>query len=250
VAPDSSSVTFYVDDAAATGGSLSLAIVPVMTDQLPGLGTQVPADTTQPFSVDIDKPGASSLAVTAPPTGGTGGTGGTGPGAGAPSQTPRSGSTAPAAGSGAGSSAAVGVPAGADAGAASAALAGALPAASGTTSAAGAGTAPLVASTTPAPEAGTTTARPAAAVAPLTDQRARNTALALLAVIGMGVIAMSSGQLQARAPRLLGGAARIAGARGVPAAAASTAGTTPAAGPVRGIGRFARARDRAARPLI
>src|SRR3954471_21408718 len=77
VSSDGATVTFLVDGGAeTTPGELSLAIVPYMTHDAPaGVGTELPADSTMPFSVDIAKPDVSSLTVTSLPTT-TGNTGG------------------------------------------------------------------------------------------------------------------------------------------------------------------------------
>src|SRR5437588_723743 len=55
--------------AETTPGQLSLAIVPYMTHDAPGgVGTELPVDSTTPFSVDVAKPDVSSLTVTSAPT--------------------------------------------------------------------------------------------------------------------------------------------------------------------------------------
>jgi hypothetical protein len=224
---DSTTLTFLADSSIeAVPGQLSLAIVPVTTDNIPGVGTPAPADTTQPFSLDINKPDASSLTVTGtsalpapagapkPATGGT---------------TAGSGSTAGAGSAAGGSSAGVSLP-------------GAMTTDSSSTSS-DAGTSPVVApSQAPA-------AAPAAATVPSTSNRAHNAALAMLLLIGIGLVAMSSGQMQ-RAPRLLGGAGRHAAMT----TAATAATTAAAAVPMglygnRGLGRFNKPRTEPARPL-
>src|SRR3954469_3423862 len=70
VSSDGATVTFLVDGGAeTTPGELSLAILPYMTHDAPaGVGTELPADSTMPFSVDIAKPDVSSLTVTSLPT--------------------------------------------------------------------------------------------------------------------------------------------------------------------------------------
>src|SRR3954453_11465771 len=70
VSSDGATVTFLVDGSTETvPGELSLAIVPHMTHDAPaGVGTELPGDATQPFSVDIAKPDVSSLTVTSLPT--------------------------------------------------------------------------------------------------------------------------------------------------------------------------------------
>src|SRR3954465_1572805 len=79
VSSDGATVTFLVDGGAeTTPGELSLAILPYMTHDAPaGVGTQLPVDATQPFSVDIAKPDVSSLTVTSLPTVPTDTSGGT-----------------------------------------------------------------------------------------------------------------------------------------------------------------------------
>jgi hypothetical protein len=222
---DQTTLTFLADSSIeAVPGQLSLAIVPVVTDNIPGVGTPAPADTTQPFSLDIAKPDTTSLTVTgtsalppppAPPKAGTPGTTATGTGA--------------AAGTGAGP------------GAGNVNLPGSLT--SDTSSAASdAGTSPVVAPTNQAPAAA-----PAAATSS-TNNRAHNAALAMLLLIGIGLVGMSSGQMQ-RAPRLLGGAGRHAAmATGAATAAAAAAAPATLYGN-RGLGRFNKPRTEPARPL-
>jgi hypothetical protein len=219
---DQKTMTFFADSSIETlPGQLSLAIVPVVTDEIPGAGTPAPADTTQPFSLDIDKPDAASLTVTSsaalPP----------------PPPVPHQGGTT--AGSTAGnSSAATGS---ASSGSSSVNLPGSLTSNS-TSATTDAGTSPVV-----APQNGTPAAAPAAATAPAKNDRAHNAALAMLLLIGLGIVAMSSGQMQ-RAPRLLGGAGRHAAAAPVPVVPMMM---TPYGN--RGLGRFAKQRTEPARPL-
>jgi hypothetical protein len=220
---DQTTLTFLVDSSQETiPGSLSLAILPVLTNEIPGVGTPAPADTTQPFSLDVDKPDTSSLTVTstapappAPTIHQSGGTGSTATGKG-------STGSAPAASSG---------------GSSSVSLPSSLTGSSSTST--DSGSSPVVAPQNAAPAAA-----PVAATAPANSNRAHNAALAMLLLIGIGLAAMSNGQLQ-RAPRLLGGAGRHAAAAGaVPAPALPT---TPIGN--RGLGRFAKPRTEPARPL-
>ena len=222
---DQSTLTFLADASIETvPGQLSLAIVPVVTDEIPGVGTPAPVDTTQPFSLDINKPDASSLTVTsttslpAPP---------------APPKPATTGTTAGTGSSTAGS--------GASGASSNVTLPGSVTSdSSGTTDA---GTSPVVAPTNQAPAAA-----PAAATTP-TSNRAHNAALAMLLLIGIGLAGMSSGQLQ-RAPKLLGGAGRHAAMATAGAAAATAAAAVPMSlYGSRGLGRFNKPRTEPARPL-
>jgi hypothetical protein len=232
---DQTTLTFLIDSSLeTTPGQLSLAIVPVVTDEIPGAGTPAPADTTQPYSLDIAKPDATSLTVTGtaplpppPPVPHAGGAakGATG------AATSSTGSTASSAGS-------VTLP----------------PSLTGTTGTTGAstdaGASPVIAPSTTVPGVA-----PAAATSS-TNNRAHNAALAMLLLIGLGIVAMSGGQMQ-RSPRLLGGAGRHAARAGdLAVATAGTAAAAPAAAAMpmtpygnRGLGRFAKPRTEPARPL-
>jgi hypothetical protein len=221
---DQTTLTFLADSSIeAVPGQLSLAIVPVVTDEIPGVGTPAPADTTQPFSLDLAKPDAGSLTITSttalppPPAPVTGRTTGAAQGTGS------------AAGSGATSG-----------GTSSVNLPGSLTGDS--SSAADAGSSPVVAPQNPTPAAA-----PAAVTTPAKSDRAHNAALAMLLLIGIGLAGMSSGQLQ-RAPRLLGGAGRHA-AMATTAATTAVAAVPMTAYGTRGLGRFAKPRTEAARPL-
>jgi hypothetical protein len=251
---DGKTLTFLVDSSAdTTPGQLSLAIVPIQTATAPD-GTPVPADTTQPFSLDIAKPDALSLLITSVPPvvsppqpaggGGSGTTGNTG------------GSTGT--GTSTGSSGSAGVPAPPM-----------LTGAGGPTTATDPGTAPVVAGTgAPA----TTPVSQTTAAAPTKSTTAHDAALGLLILLGMGILATGNGAVQ-RAPRLLGGAGRHAARDGeatLATAGAGVAPTTPAVPPptpgavlvggqwmvpaslmgVRGLGRFASARTAPPRPLV
>jgi hypothetical protein len=221
---DQTTLTFLVDsNLESTPGSLSLAILPVLTNEIPGVGTPAPVDTTQPFSLDLAKPDTNSLTVTGsapvpppPPvhTGATTGAAAAGKGA--------------TSGSGAASST----------GSSGMSLPSSLTGTSSTSS--DAGSSPVVA---PQGTASSPATAPAAAMSPTKSDRAHNAALAMLLLIGIGVIAMGNGQLQ-RAPRLLGGAGRHAAAR-VPA---TTAAITAMPYGTRGLGRVAKGRTEPARP--
>jgi len=228
VSSDGATVTFFVDGAGQSiPGQLSLAIVPVMTDAAPGVGTQLPADTTQPFSMDIDKPDVSSMTITsgapvsAPP-----------PPAGAvnPPPNPATAGATGSTGSTAGSSAQV----------------------PPTLTAPGAGTAAVTPSDTApqlAPPAnGTSALQNAAAGTPKLNNKAHNAALALLVLVAMAVLGTSTSTMQ-RAPRLLGGAGKHAVRAGATAAAVAAEVPMTLLG-VRGLGRFAKARTTPARPLM
>ncbi|HET7530241.1 MAG TPA: hypothetical protein VFJ98_04700 [Mycobacteriales bacterium] len=222
---DGQTVTFLVDDGGQeTPGVLSLAIVPVLTNAAPAVGTPLPVDTTNPFAIDFAKPEATSLAVTAPfgppPDPGTD-TDSTDDGAGTGGSTSGGGSgTDPGAGQ-----PVPNVPLGN------------LPGADVQSPA----DPPVVAPQSPV---GTGVGAPVAAAAPAKDT-AHNVALALLLLLGLLVVGTSSGQLQ-RSPRLLGGAARHADQAGAAAAAVPVG----AYGAPRGLGRFSKPRNGPPRPLI
>jgi hypothetical protein len=245
VSADGKTLTFLVDDGGQrTPGQLSLAIIPVLTDEAPGVGTEVPTDATQPYSLDIAKPDPSSLLVTlSAPLPTSGGSPSTVGGA-----TTTSGGTG-GGGSTSGTTSGIGTP--------SLTGSGGLPA--GQTGSGVSDAPPVVAPSTPA---GTESA-PVAVATPRSDNTAHNAALALLILMAMAIAATGNGQLQ-RAPRLLGGGARHAAARGAVAGAAAVgvAGAAAAAGspdvplvPMspygsRGLGRFAKVRTEPPRPLL
>ena len=232
ISADGATATFLLDGGAETiPGQLSLAILPYMTHDAPGgVGTELPTDSTQPFSVDIAKPDVSSLTVTSTPTlmsppSGTGAgttTGGTSTSTG----------TSTAGG-------AVPTPQLPDSGTPPVGATGTTP---------DAGTAPQVAPPTgTAPSALT----PTAAGGSAQNTTAHNVALALLVLLATFVLGSGTTTMQ-RAPRLLGGAGKHAArTAGTAAAAAAAAPAVPVAllG-VRGLGRFAKARTEAPRPLV
>ena len=223
---DQTTLTFFADASSeAVPGQLSLAILPVVTDEIPGAGTPAPADTTQPFSLDLAKPDTTSMTVTStaalPP----------------PPPVPHKGgaTTASASGAAAGAS-------GSGSGPANVSLPGSVTSNASTST--DTGSSPVVAPQNAAPAT-----TPAAATAPAKSDRAHNAALAMLLLIGLGAVAMGSGQMQ-RAPRLLGGSGRhaaLAGAAGAAAAAAPVVPMTPYG--ARGLGRFNKPRTEPARPL-
>lgn len=225
---DQTTLTFFADASMeSVPGQLSLAILPVVTDEIPGAGTPAPADTTQPFSLDIAKPDTTSLTVT--------------------SSAPLPAAPVPHhPGTTTGNTAGNGATAGAAAGSSSASSSVNLPGSvtSDSSTSTDAGSSPVVAPQNTAPATA-----PAAATAPAKSDRAHNAALAMLLLIGLGLVAMSSGQMQ-RAPRLLGGSGRhaaLAGAAGAAAAAAPVVPMTPYG--ARGLGRFNKPRTEPARPL-
>ena len=229
VSADGATVTFFVDGSTeTTPGQLSLAIVPHMTHDAPaGVGTELPVDATQPFSADIAKPDVSSLTVTSLPVTPMGGGGGTLPPATTDPATSTSGGTASSTG---GTSTGGQVPPTLTTG----------PAAQTATVDAPPQVAP------PAAPAATGAVAPAAAAVPRVDNTAHNVALALLVLVAMAVISSGTQTMQ-RAPRLLGGAARHA-AGAATAAPVAVAMAAPVA--VRGLGRFAKERTTAPRPLV
>ena len=222
---DQTTLTFLADsNLETTPGSLSLAILPVLTDEIPGVGTPAPADTTQPFSLDLAKPDTSSLTITSsaplPPAPKTPTTGTTGK--------PAAGITSTASSGGAPS---VSLPG---------------PMTGSTATSGDTASSPVVAPTNSTPAT-----TPVAASAPAKNDRAHNAALAMLLLIGIGMVLMSNGQMP-RTPRLLGGSGRhaaLAGTAGAAATAATAAPVMMTPYGTRGLGRFAKARTEPARPL-
>jgi hypothetical protein len=253
---DGKTLTFLVDSGLETvPGQLNLAILPVQTTGAPGVGTDLPVDATQPFSLDIAKPDATSLMVTSlppVPSGGGNGLGGSSAGAGATGSGGGTGTTG-STGTGAGTGSFTG---------------GTVPptvnvAGGGqTTTTADSGATPVVAPTNGAP----TTATTAANVTPTKSNTAHNVALALLVLLGLAVVATNTVQVPRTPRRLGGGGGRHAAAYPADAALAGAgAGVAAgAAGPVvpaaampfmspfgnRGLGRFAKPRTTPPRPLV
>lgn len=234
VSSDGATVTFLLDGSAeTTPGELSLAIVPYMTHDAPGgVGTELPVDSTTPFSIDVAKPDVSSLTVTSVPTASDLG-GATGGAAQPPTVSNPGTSGAP---SSAGATGGTQVPPNLTAGPPPA------------TSTVVDNTAPQVASSATPQQPGAIA--PAAAGLPKVDNTAHNAALALLVLVAMAVVASGTTSMQ-RSPRLLGGAGRHAGVATAGAAAAAAAPIAMAM-PVapRGLGRFSRERVAPPRPLV
>lgn len=230
---DGATETFLVDGSAeTTPGELSLAILPVMTHNAPDpVGTELPADSTAPFSIDVAKPDVSSLTVTsAPSTTDLGGTSGAGTLPQPASNPATSGGTTSTGGSSAGTQVPPTLTAGPPA------------------ETAAVDAAPQVAS--PAAPTGSGAIAPAAAGTPKVDNTAHNAALALLVLVAMAIVASGTTSMQ-RSPKLLGGAGRHgAGAAAAAATAAPVAMAMAMPLGVRGLGRFAKQRVSAPRPLV
>jgi len=237
ISSDGATATFLVDGSAdAAPGKLSLAILPYMTHDAPGgVGTELPVDSTTPFSVDVTKPDVSSLTVTSLPTVPTPkGGGGNRGGAAQQPTTPQSTGTGTSTSTGTGTSTTPTV---------------SVPNTSQVNASTDAGTTPQVAS--PSTTTAQTPMQPAAAgTTPASgSSTAHNAALALLVLVAMLVVASSTPTMQ-RTPRLLGGAGRhAAGAAAATAAAAAPAVPMTLLG-VRGLGRFAKPRNDVPRPLV
>jgi hypothetical protein len=239
ISSDGTTATFLVDGGADTApGQLSLAILPYMTHDAPGgVGTELPVDSTVPFSVDISKPDVDSLTVTSLPTvpvskGNGGGSHGGGTQQSTSSQSSGAGSST-SSGTGSPSTPTVTVPD--------------TNQVNGSTDT---GTTPQIAPPTNATTQ--TPMQPAAAGATPAggSTTAHNAALALLVLVAMLVVASSTPTMQ-RAPRLLGGTARhAAAATGATAAAAAAPAVPMTLLGVRGLGRFAKPRNDVPRPLV
>ncbi|MDQ1685041.1 MAG: hypothetical protein QOC82_1778, partial [Frankiaceae bacterium] len=234
---DGKTMTFLLDGAAAqTPGTLSLAIVPVQTSAIYTAGTDAGTDTTPPYYVDFDKPGATSMqldssSASPPPPAYTPPPASSGSGAG----TTSGGATTPTVTS-------VTVPSGV-----------------GTvTTDTSSGQAPVVATQQPAQNY----AAPAAATAPAgPSENRRDLLLVLLILVLFGILYTQNASGGARVPRVLAGpraaqppaypvdpgaAAGVAAGAAVPAA--MVAAMMPLM-PARGLGRFAKPRSGPARPL-
>lgn len=222
---DGKSVTFLVDQnaMASTPGQLSLAILPVQTDQLPVAGTDTGYDTTQPYSLDIAKPDTSSLVIS--------GGGSTQLPAGAPTPAGPPANPAPAPG---GSSAGSSLPASGSVAMPVSGSTGTAPSSTDT------GAAPVVAPQTPA----STNAIAPAAAKTSTNTTAHDAAIALLVLLA--ILVVGGGNATMRPSRHLGAH------RGVPAQTPQTPAMAMAALPMfapRGLGRFAKPRSAPPRPL-
>lgn len=231
ISSDGTTATFLLDGGAdVTPGQLSLAIVPYMTNNAPDpVGTELPVDATPPFSVDIAKPDVSSLTVTSLPFVPSPNGGGTAGGSSQPATNPQS--SGQTSGGQPGGSAPLTPPVD-------------VPGSTQASTPSDTGASPQVAppsGTVPAPAA-----QQAAAGGPApTNTTAHNMALALLVLVAMVVVG-SSTTSTTRQPRLLGGAGRNAAAAAPAAAAAVVAAPLG----VRGLGRFAKERSSAPRPLV
>jgi len=236
ISSDGKTMTFLIDGAAAqapgapgTPVSISLAIVPIQTSAIYTAGTDAGTDVTPPYFVDFDKPSATSLQIdtssvvtppatyTPPPSsGGSTGGGGT--------------VTGGATGSG------VVIP--------SVPVSGTGTISSDTTS----GQAPVVAG-----QQTQSYAAPVAATTPTgLSQNRRDLLLVLLILVLFGILYTQNMTGAARAPRVLAGprtAAPVAVGAEAAASAAMAAAMAPLM-PARGLGRFAKPRSGAARPLI
>ena len=240
---DGKTLTFLLDDHGQTApGQLNVALVPGTTKDAPGVGTELPAESTQPYSLDIDKPSATALMVTSSASTTPTSTGPAGTGTGTATTSSTTGGTGGAGASGGGG---ISVPADLGGGETT------------TQSSADTGAPPVVA---PSDTSAAPASAPVAAATPAKNDRAHNAALAMLVLIGLGIAAMSNGQLQ-RSPRLLGGgrhAARNPALVGAGAAAVTAAPGQPepamaammAPYGVRGLGRFTKPRSTPPRPLI
>lgn len=224
---DQSTMTFQVDGSAdLSDGVLSLAIVPQHSTAVPYVGTDpgTGTDLTAPFAVDFDKPGSNSFQSDTPTSSDTSGSSGSStPPPPTTSDTGDGGTTVPPVSSG-----------------------GSISVPPATTTDAGVGQTPVVAGQQPTTTGNGATA-PAAAIAPAkTDNSKHDLLLVLLILLLFGILYTQNASQ--RAPRRVGtGAALAAGAAGT---AATLPVPYPAGVETRGLGRFAKPRSAAARPLI
>jgi len=220
---DSKTMTFNLDGGAeTTDGVLSVAIVAEHTTQMPYVGTDpgTGTDLTSPLAIDFDKPNASAFTS-------DGGSSSSSSDAPAPAPVPAgdtSGSTGSVPAAPPTSGGDVSVPA---------------------TTADAPGQSPVVAGQPTGTVAGGTA--PAAAVGPAkADDNKRNLLLVMLILLLFGILYTQNAA--PRVPRQIGPRSRTAGGE---AAAAAVAMPYPAGyGAPRGLGRFAKQRTEAARPLI
>lgn len=231
---DGKTMTFLVDGSAdVSDGVLSLAVVPLHTTEIPQAGTDpgTGTDLTPPFVMDFDKPGANSF-VSDDSSSSSSGSDSSAP------PPPAAGPDVPSGGSGGGTT----VPA---APATSSSGGGDLNLPPATADAPGAS--PVVAGAQPPSAVGGQLA-PQAAVAPAKPRGSdykRNLLWLLLIALAFFVL-YTQNQTQ-RAPRVLAGPrTREQGG----AAAAALPMPYPASAAPRGLGRFAKPREGAARPLI
>jgi hypothetical protein len=223
---DQSTMTFQVDGSAdLTDGVLSLAIVPQHSTAIPYVGTDpgTGTDLTAPFVVDFDKPGPNSFQSDAPSSSDSSDS----PSSSTPPPPPATGNTGST-----GSSGATVPPATSTGGAIN------VPPATTTDP----GTTPVVAGQQPASTGGGGTA-PVAAVAPAAKDNKHDLLLMLLVLLLFAILFTQNASQ--RAPRRLVGAVAPAADGTTPLPVAY-----PAGGDARGLGRFAKPRSGAARPLI
>lgn len=220
ISADSKSMTFNLDGSVeTTDGVLSVAIVVEHTTQAPYVGTDpgTGTDLTSPLVVDFDKPSATAFA----PDGGSSSSSSDVP---APAPVPAGDSSST------GSVPAAPPSSGGDV---------SIPATTGEAP----GQSPVVAGQPTNTNPGATV--PAAAIGPVkTDDNKRNLLLVMLVLLLFGILYTQNAS--ARVPRAIG-------PRGRSAAAGATAVAMPLAvgyGAPRGLGRFAKQRTEAARPLI
>jgi len=223
---DQSTMTFQVDGSAdITDGVLSLAIVPQHSTAIPYLGTDpgTNTDLTPPFVVNFDKPGSNSFQSDAPSSSDSSGSSSgssTPPPPTSTGDTGAGGATVPPTTSGGGN---ITVP----------------PA---TTTDPSTGQTPVVAGQQPTSAGGATA--PVAAVAPAAKDNKHDLLLVMLVLLLFAIL--YSQNASQRAPRRLVGVAAPA----ADGAVAALPVPYPAGAETRGLGRFAKPRNGAARPLI
>ena len=226
---DQSTMTFQVDGSAdVSPGVLSLAIVPEHTTSLPVVNTDpgTNTDLTPPFAIDFDKPNSNSFVSDDT---GSSSSSSSDSSAGSSSAPPPSntGST--------GTSTTPSFPAPPSSGDVS------VPASTSTD----AGTTPVVA---PQQQTNTGATTPAAATAPAKTDNSRHDLLLVLLILLLFAILYTQ-NMQQRAPRRVAATA-TPGQPATDAAAATLPVAYPAGYAPRGLGRFAKPRAEAARPLI
>jgi hypothetical protein len=228
---DGTTLTFNVDGGAdVSDGVLSLAILPLHTQQLPppiGTDPGTGTDLTPPFVVDFDKPSAAAFT---PDESSSSSDGGSGDGSTVtPTDTGSTGSTA--------------VP-----GAPSVPTSGNVNVPPMTTDA---GQSPVVAGQPAGAGTGTGATTPAAAITPTgaIDQNKRDLLLVLLILLLFGIL-YTQNAMQ-RTPRaLVGPRANTPDGDAAGAAAAMAVPYPVGYGAPRGLGRFAKPRSGSARPLL
>lgn len=234
---DGKTMTFFIDGSAdITPGTLSLAILPDTTTAIYELGTDAPSDATPPYFIDFDKPSATSFTV-------TGGSSNVSTSAPPPPPPPVTTSTAT-------------TPSGSSVPPTSSTPN--LNVGSSTGTVAPQGQTPVVAGNTQPQNA----TAPVAATKSTNSTEKNNLAWGLLLLLLAAVVVTSMNRQ--RAPRLIAGpgvtptATTDAPPADMAAAAAAAAAAGHAAAPAwfatmftpRGLGRFAKPRTTAARPLV